>query len=443
MISVLQGTAWYPPVHLGGTEIYLTGLVRELRAYGISSRVIAPLGSLEADGYVFDGTTVRTYSVNANPSRAELRGAVPEPNLQRFRQLIAEERPDIYHQHSWARGLGGAHLRVAREAGIKTVLTVHTANQICLRGTMLRFGGEACDGRIDPVRCGACWVHQRGAPVAVARSIAAISPVISAALEYAMPYRRFSTALSARILGEGRKQEFARMVDDADRVVAVCEWLSEALALNGVPAEKLVLSPQGIDRAFLNQENQVASAKCISSDQFRLIYVGRWHPVKGIDVLVKAVKTIPPGIPLTLSIYGVGREDEEQAYATHVWRLAGGDPRIKVEPAVPHEQLSSAMERASALAVPSLCLETGPLVALEAKAVGLPIIGSRLGGIAELVREPEDGLLVPPGDVNAWAAAIITMSSNVTARQRAPAPDTVRTMREVAREMAELYSSLC
>jgi glycosyltransferase involved in cell wall biosynthesis len=94
-------------------------------------------------------------------------------------------------------------------------------------------------------------------------------------------------------------------------------------------------------------------------------------------------------------------------------------------------------------AVPSLWLETGPLVVLEAKAAGLPIIGSRLGGIAELVREPEDGMLVPPGDVMAWARAIKAMVYNRPTQAVSPTAAKVRTMREVASDMAALYNSLC
>ena len=381
MISVLQAAAWYPPRHVGGTEVYLTGLVRELRGFDIGSRIIAPLEAEAADGYEFDGTVVRTYPVNPAPSRAELRGGAPHQGFERFRQILAEERPDIYHQHSWSRGLGGAHLRAAREAGLKTVLTIHTPNTICLRGTMMWFGEEACDGRIDPPICGACWSRERGAPKIVARSLGAISPAISAALEGSMPSGRLATALSARALGERRKQAFSDAVADADRIVAVSGWLFEALALNGVPADKLMLSRQGVDPDFADQATRAASTEDqLYGPEFRLLYLGRWHPVKGVDVLVRAVKAISPEIPVTLSIHGVGDGVEERDYAAQIRRLVAGDPRIAIEQPVPRQRLALTLARASALAVPSLWLETGPLVVLEAIAAGLPVIGSRLGG---------------------------------------------------------------
>src|SRR5438045_7628086 len=95
VISVLQASGWYPPTHLGGTEVYLTGLVRELHAFGVRSRVIAPLAPRIADGYQFEGTTVRTYAVNPRPTRAELRGKRPHAGFECFQQRLTEERPDI------------------------------------------------------------------------------------------------------------------------------------------------------------------------------------------------------------------------------------------------------------------------------------------------------------------------------------------------------------
>lgn len=440
MISVLQASAWYPPLHVGGTEVYLTGLVRELRAHGVFSRIIAPLAPDVADGSQFDGATVRTYPVNPLPSQAELRH-LPHGGFERFRRLLAEERPDIYHQHSWTRGLGGAHLHAAREAGARTVLTVHTPNNLCLRGTMMRFGREACDGRIDPPRCATCWASERGAPLTVARALGALPPAMSAGLEKAMPSGRLATALAARSLAERRKREFACMVTDADRIVAVSGWLFDALALNGVPADKLVFSRQGVDAEFA-QQAAVAHHSPRASAGFRLLYVGRCHPVKGLDVLIRAVRAIPPAAPVSLTIHGISAGAEERAYTEEMRRLAAGDARIAIEPPVPRERLVSTLAGATALAVPSIWLETGPLVVMEAKAVGLPVIGSKLGGIAELVREPEDGILLPPGDVGAWSEAIAALARSPAHMSRLTGVTQVRTMSEAAIEMAALYGEL-
>ena len=436
---VLQASAWYPPAHLGGTEIYVSGLVKELRAHNVVSRVITPGNAGETCDYEFDGTTVRVYPVNNEPSPDELQDAAPHRNFERFLELLEEEKPDVYHQHSWTRGLGRAHLRAAREAGLKTVITLHIPNAICMRGTMMRFGKEACDGRIDAYRCAACWSEERGMPGIFAHGLAAIPASVGKSFEGACAGSRIATAISARARAERHERNFRQLAEDADRVVAVSGWLFEALRANDAPSDKLMMSRQGVDTDFAARASMAVSARNGTKEPFSIVYLGRWHPVKGIDVLVRAAKAIPDDVHFSLAIHGVGNGAEESAYAAHVRQLSQGDGRIAIKEAIGRDKLPTALAAADALAVPSLWLETGPLVVLEAKSAGLPVIGSRLGGIAELVHEPEDGILVAPGDVAAWTRAIQTMIARRGERKPATAS---RTMRDVAAEMAALYSSL-
>jgi len=93
-----------------------------------------------------------------------------------------------------------------------------------------------------------------------------------------------------------------------------------------------------------------------------------------------------------------------------------------------------------ALAVPSHWLESGPLVVYEAFAAGIPVIGSRLGGIAELVRDGLDGVLVQPGSQEAWADALqrLAKTPGLIERLRAGVARP-RTMADVAGEMNGIY----
>jgi hypothetical protein len=95
------------------------------------------------------------------------------------------------------------------------------------------------------------------------------------------------------------------------------------------------------------------------------------------------------------------------------------------------------------IAVPSRGLETGPLVALEAFAAGVPVLGANLGGIAELVQSGIDGFLVPPDDVAALAAAIARFEENphlvCEMRGRITTP---RSMEGVVDDMATVYSAI-
>lgn len=232
-------------------------------------------------------------------------------------------------------------------------------------------------------------------------------------------------------------------VTDTDRIIAISEWMLDALVLNGVPADKLILLRQGIETEFADEATRVASLKGkLHRREFRLLYLGRCHPDKGIDVLIKAVRTLSEELPLKLVIHGLCNSTEDSDYAATMRQLAAGDPRIAFEPPIARPQLAVTLARASAVAVPSNWMEMAPLVVLEAKAAGLPVIGSRIGGIAEFVREPEEGSLVPPGDVLALARAISTMVSRRAAQPPISPVGRVRTMREVAGQMATIYTSL-
>ena len=93
--------------------------------------------------------------------------------------------------------------------------------------------------------------------------------------------------------------------------------------------------------------------------------------------------------------------------------------------------------------IPSLWPETGPITVLDAFGAGLPVIGSRLGGIMELVRDGVDGLLFDAGDASALQECILRLFHDPVLLKRLRAgiqPN--RTMLDVAQDYIELYNSL-
>jgi glycosyltransferase involved in cell wall biosynthesis len=439
-IRVVQATAWYPPFDLGGTEVYLEGLIGELRGIGVDSSVLVPCHAAANGDYVHDGTTVETYPVDSLPAPGEVRQGRPPLHFAAFQARLAAYTGAIYHQHSWTRGCGLHHLRTARARGLRTVLTVHVPGNICLRGTMLQYGKRPCDGRVDERRCGACWAQDRGMPRAAAGAVARLP------LPFARWARgggtRLATGLAARALAAEQRAQVAEMIASADRVVAVCQWLYDALVANGVPPGKLVLSRQGLPATFLASAAEAAAMPRTHRDPLRLVYVGRWNPVKGIDVIVRAIRALPQETDAQLTVYAVHGGAEEVAYERRTRKLADGDRRIVFAAPLRRGEIAAAMMRHDAVVVPSVWLETGPLVVLEAQAAGLYVMGSRLGGIAELVEEGPGGELVEAGSVHAWTQAITRLAERHKKGALACQPREVRSMSIVAAEMADLYGSL-
>lgn len=436
MIHVVHATAWYPPHHLGGTEIYVEGLIAELRELGFSNSVLIPKPPNAPLNFEHQSVSIETYPVDANPTPDELKRGQPHRGFEEFRARLTAHRNAMYHQHSWSRGCGPAHLRAAREAGLRTVLTVHVPGYTCLRGTMLKFGERPCDGLVEPTVCGACWAQERGLPKSVAHVIGHLPSSLAARARQGDG--RMWTATAARTLAEEKLRQISGMISDADRIVAVCQWVYDVLVRNGIPRASLVLSRQGIRSGELTSLERARVART-RSRTLRLLLLARWDPVKGIDIAVQAIRKLAADVAVELRICAVPSTGDD-AYERRVRALAAGDSRIRIEGAVSHDALAHALSQADALVVPSTWMETGPLVVLEALAAGLFVIGSRLGGIAELVDEGDCGCLVEPGDIAAWSRAI-----SIVARRHAEAglPETrrpLRTMASAAADMAEIYA---
>jgi glycosyltransferase involved in cell wall biosynthesis len=131
----------------------------------------------------------------------------------------------------------------------------------------------------------------------------------------------------------------------------------------------------------------------------RFVLMTRLTVEKGIRVVLDALKRIPK-LDLTVAVAGGGPLEPELRAA------AARDRRIQVLGFVDGEAKQAALASADHLILPSLWYENAPTVILEAAANGLTLIGSRIGGIPEFVREGQTGLLFPPGDAAGLATAM-------------------------------------
>ena len=285
----------------------------------------------------------------------------------------------------------------SRQLGMPTVLTVHLPGVTCLRGTMLRFGDAPCDGKVEATTCGSCWAHGRGMPRLAAQAIGRVP--LAVARRARRFHGRFATALSAHQIGTGMIRQTAEMMANADQIVAVCQWLFDALALNGAAAEKLVLCRQGVSADVVQPPDASRLPHRPADGRLRLLLLARLDPMKGVDVAVRAVRALPEDTPVDLRVCSVPAVGGARGYEDQVRHLAGADPRIRIEGPISRSGPAEALASADVLLAPSIWLETGPLVVLEAQAAGLFVLGSRRGGIAELVREDDSGELVEAGDV--------------------------------------------
>ncbi|MBD2043011.1 glycosyltransferase [Microcoleus sp. FACHB-672] len=445
-MRLIHTLSWYFPDTSGGCEVYVDGLVQGLCAYGITGTVAASRHGTQEAVYRHNGVEVYRYPLYPQPTKAQQRQQLLPSGFEYFSRWLEAHPADIYHQHSWRFGCGLHHLRLARQLGMPAIVTVHLPEAVCLRGTMMLHGQTACDGWIDPARCGHCiGVPERVSP-ALARALSYVPLRVGTATESellnsdSIRLRQLARAVGIPPWVRRHRHLLLEMANLADRIVAVCQWLYDALLINGVPEEKLVLCRQGVGDAG---SRTIARRNRHPDDPLRIGFLGRWQDTKGAQVLAGAIERLPAHIPVELVIHGMVHGEADKVNRDLVLAIAQKDPRIQVAEKLSREEVPAAVAGFDLLAVPSQGFETGPLVVLEAHAVGTPVIGSDVGGVNELVHHGVDGWLVPAADVNAWSEAIAQLATDVGLLPKLrQGIKPVRTMEDAVADMAKVYEDV-
>lgn len=156
-----------------------------------------------------------------------------------------------------------------------------------------------------------------------------------------------------------------------------------------------------------------------------LLWVGRLQPWKGVDVAIRALRQIPQA---QLVIVGDG---ETRADLERLAQEVGMAGRVRFLGSLPRERLPAIYAAADLLLATSFASETFGIGLVEAQACGLPVVASRFGGFPEVVDEGRTGLLVPPRDPAALAAAVRSLLDD---------PDRRRAMAAAAPAWAAQFS---
>ncbi|MBE9051707.1 glycosyltransferase [Nostocales cyanobacterium LEGE 11386] len=448
-MKTIQALARYFPDKCGGIQVNLNDLLPKLRSHNIEVKIAAANnGCHQENTYEYSDVEVYRYPVFPSPKTQPNHGQIPHGKFEYFANWLSRQQADIYHQHHWEVYCGLPHLRLAKELGMATVVTIHYPIPICQRTTLMFHGQKVCDGKIDIVRCSQCAdTLTSKLPVAIVKTISHMPmPILS---RLPLPTSAYIPAsLDKGDLGEfirpflipgyvaARQYSLQEMAKYADRIVAVCDWLYQALLINGIPEEKLILSRCGISYPTQKQSPRVRQP----NEPLKVVFLGRWDIYKGVDILVQAIKNLPPEILIELVIYGI---TQDEGYRRRILKMIGDDSRIHIKKQLTRQELPEALANHDILAVPSQWLETGPLVVLEAHALSVPVIGSNLGGIAELVRHGIDGWLVTANDIQAWTKALQLLATDVNLLpQLRQGIKPVRTVSMQATELATIYGKL-
>ena len=194
-----------------------------------------------------------------------------------------------------------------------------------------------------------------------------------------------------------------------DRIVTLTErGIDEHLARGIGERAQYRAVPSGVPTAELRAAaptRGVARARLrLPDDAFVVVGLGRFVPVKGFDVLITALPTLAAAVPSTCVLL-VGDGPERVALEAQASRLGVRD-RLRFTGVTP--DIAVCLAAADVLAAPSRNEGMGRAL-VEGMALGLPVVGSEVGGIPAVIADGETGWLVPPGDAAALAEALVEL----------------------------------
>lgn len=253
---------------------------------------------------------------------------------------------------------------------------------------------------------------------------------------------------------EARLEAERRLVHTVDHIVAATAHERQLLRqLYRVQPQRVAIIPLGVDLTRFTPQPQAEARAALGLEsggegeghKHVVLGVGRIEPLKGFDILIRALAEMTERDHVTLLIVG----GDERA-APEVARLratadeVGVSDRVRFAGAVPHEELPCYYSAADVVAVPSF-YESFGLVAVEAMACGVPVVASRVGGLTSTVADGRNGYLIPWRCPGPFAEKLDLLLENESLRQALGAA-AARSMQAyswgaVAASLLELYES--
>ncbi len=418
----------YPGV-TGGTEIFIHQLIevqnQTTPAYSIAwaAHAVDPLAS--DPGSADKGNSEQLLLPACQSGTRLQQVAATAAVIPGFQELLAEFRPDVVHLHSFSDRCGLSHARAAKAAGARLVVTVHAPGFSCIKGNLIDAGGAICDGVLRERRCTRCRLHNGGLP----RWLAGVVALQSGWPLSAEAPGTLAHVLTARQLTAAFQRAWLELAELADAIHVLAAWSRDVLLRQGIPARKVhLIRTAGPPPLPPRQRTPMQDGV------LRLVYWGRCHPVKGLHLVIEAIQGLPADAPIQLDFYG---PYWDSTYGQQLLSRIKGDPRFRLQSSLAKEQLLPRLQSYDLAVVPSTWLETGPLTVLEAFAAGLPVAGSDLGGIQELL-EGVEGCALLPLEPQAWRRYLLQLMDEPPLLCASP-PHSQRGFQALAQDLEPLY----
>jgi len=357
-LKFLMISTHFSPYKMGGDAIMVEYLCQELLKRGHEvhvfdnpavHRLLRKLPSDAKRETVNDGVIRHEYS-SKTPGKLEvlitLAANTTSGKRRTLTELVADVKPDVVHWHN-TKGFIGRPLPVSAP---RALYTAHDYYLVCPRSNLLRPDLSLCE---CPRQCQLCLVRWKKPP---------------------QLWR----------IGKNRLIQ----VPNGTQVLAPSRFMADRLRREGIPEAQVL-------RNFVPR--QEIQSEYPWSERTSIIYIGILEQHKGPQTLVEAFSKCNDRQGFDLQIIGGGSLQQQLTIRI---RELGLENRIKMRGYVSQSDLKETLGRAAAVVIPSEWHENAPLVALEAFSKGIPVLGSDLGGLPEILGPDSGSMTFKGGDAD-------------------------------------------
>jgi glycosyltransferase involved in cell wall biosynthesis len=443
-LKILISALAFFPNSFGGGEIWVYRVSKELLKRGHLIKVLTPgqwkggKDPYSIDSYTFEDIPLVSYSLNPNEVtylEDQLGfGSVTSKILQKE---FDEFRPDIVHIN----GIKPALINLCNELNINHLVSVHHAGIVCPAGAFLRPNGSVCNVSVNTKDCVPCcnvWRRQNWhTGVLLSKVPPFIYRRIGKRLKGSKKLSYIERGLIYSYLVEQSIEAKKMLIEHAQHFIAPSRAIYDLLILNACDPKKISIRHHGIE--------PLRKLPLLTFDgrPLRFGYVGRIDLLKGLHVLLKALKLLPNGKRCELHIFGATRNRWDEEYRRKALSNYHGNVKLFDHGFIPHAKLDDVYSSIDVLVVPSILPEAFGLVVAEAFSAGRPVIVTNSGALQELVRDGIDGLVVERNDSKVLAEAMQKFIENPDlilemSNQIRP----VKTIQQYVDEIEKIYRQL-
>ncbi len=436
-MKVLQIVHTFPPYSYGGVEKYTYQLSKGLSKKHEVHVLFPVTGNPRAtvDDHEWDGLAIHAFrsetsifSVSQWTRGLRYSNSFQNPKVEgKFVQLLSCIKPDIVHvQHLL--NLSAGLIEITRNYGIPIVLTLHDYWFLCPTVHFFRRYNKTICAQPEPRICHKCWSYKRAGSLNCKWN--------HLAGEIAKHLFRWVTRPSEF---EERNRRLLNLLNSVDRIIAPSQFLRNLYVRFGVNPNKMITLYHGYEDSWFSRRETIRPPMRPRENGITFGYIGRIVPIKGLHVLLEAFLRIPEE-NTELLIYGPYNPRSD--YFRSLVKMVEGRSNIHFMGKT--TDAYSVYTSIDVLVFPSIWFENCPLVLLERRLAGKPVIASNLGAIPEFVKNGVDGFLFRAGDVNDLYDKMLRFVRNpALAVQMSNSVDLyVKPMRQHVKEIERIYRSL-